>query len=283
LATLSLFGSGGPRVAIVRDADKFVTKHRSTLEDWTVKPAEDSALILVLNKLAANTKLFKVINKHGLCIKASPPTSGRSATPNASAVATWLVSWAKSRHGLTITKAQANIIVERSDDELGMLDCEVAKLALYANDAGKITDTIVRENVGGWRTHTMWEIADAIADGKANVAMEQIDHLLMAGQTCVGLVAQLSWSMRRYSMAAHLFQQAERCGRKAPLKSAIGQAGFHAGEAAAVEKRLIRMGRERAKGLLNGMVELDLQMKGTHSGETAARRALERFVFELCI
>ena len=50
--------------------------------------------------------------------------------------------------------------------EFGLLDQELAKLALYADKSGKVTEKLVQELGGGWRTQTAWELIDAALFGR---------------------------------------------------------------------------------------------------------------------
>ncbi len=113
----------------------------------------------------------------------------------------------------SIERSAGNVMIERIGFVFGLLDTELAKLALFAGEDGKVSDAIVHELVGGWRTKTVWEVADQIADGKVASAMEQLDRLFASGQNAIGIFAQLSWYFRRYGMAAHCIEQAERFGK----------------------------------------------------------------------
>ncbi len=273
LATRSLFDAGGGRLAIVRGADKFVTKNREALERWAENFAPDSSLVLELQTLAANTKLYKLIAKNGFLVNCTPPDE--------KAMQKWIIGWAKSKHGLQLSPRQSSLIMERIGAICGLIDCELAKLALFANSSGDVPDGRVAELVGGWRTQTAWELADAIADGRVALAIEQLDKLLMAGQNAIGLMAQLSWSLRRFGLAAQLVEQSERVDSRIPLSAALERAGFKPYEVAKAESRLKRIGRPRAKAMLAGLVDLDLKLKGSHSSDPRARLALEALIMKL--
>ncbi len=69
LCTVSLFNPSGPRVAIVEDADEFVTKNRDTVHDHIEKPRQHGVLILEVRKWASNTKLYKLVDKRGSIVR----------------------------------------------------------------------------------------------------------------------------------------------------------------------------------------------------------------------
>ena len=98
--------------------------------------------------------------------------------------------------------------------ELGLLDQELAKLALSAAGDKKITSEMVQKLVGGWRAKTTWDMLDLALEGKAAEALRQIDRLLAGGEAPVGLLAQISASLRRLATATRLILQAEAAGRR---------------------------------------------------------------------
>lgn len=282
LATLSLFSSDTGRVAIIKDIDgKFTSKNRDSLEKWTQSPASNTLMILQVPTLPGNTTLYKLIKKHGMVVQASLPVLKRFGNPpDTKAILAWLIQWAELQHELKLTKQQAGTIVERCGEDAGTMDSECAKLALFADSSRKVSNAIIDENVGGWRTRTMWEVADGIAEGRIGESLTQIDQLLIAGQAPIGLLAQLSWSLRRFSIAAHLVEQGERSQKRISLSQALESAGFRGFELKNAETRLRRIGRDRAKQTLHWLVELESQLKGSHSQDRASRLALETFVMK---
>ncbi len=280
LATLSLFDTDSRRVAIVSNADGLIKESREQLEKWFAHSAAGSLLILQVATFPSNTKLFKLADKHGWCITCTLITGGgKSKTANPSEVKKWIVNWGKSRHGLQLTSSQATLVLEAVGTDSGLLHQELAKLALYADKSGKLPDEQIRANVGSWRTRTMWEIADAIADGRVVDALQQLEKVFAAGEHPMAVVPQISWSLRRFGMAAQLIMQSKRTGRAVSLQAAISQSGFWGNDAKLAEGRLRRMGLRRAGKLLDWLLDLDLKLKGSHSQQDRAIFALE----ELCM
>jgi DNA polymerase-3 subunit delta len=70
-------------------------------------------------------------------------------------------------------------------------------------------------------------------------------------------------------------------GQRVVFSQILEKAGFRPYEVGKAEARLRRIGRSRAKELLSWLVELELQLKGSHSGEDRARLALEAFLLKL--
>jgi DNA polymerase-3 subunit delta len=274
LATRSLFDTEGRRAAKLRGGDGFVSANRDALERWLNKATVGSTLLLDLRTLASNTNLYKQIRKVGWLISAAEVKDAE--------LLDWILCWGQKRHSLYLTRPQGEVLVDRIGPVCGLIDCELAKLALFANAQGGVSDDRVHEVVGGWRTQTVWNLADWVAEAKIDQALEAIDKLVMAGQSAFGIAAQLSWSLRRYGTAAHLIEQMERMGQRPNLQQALERAGFRPFDIAKAEIRLRTIGRGRAKELLSWLVELEMQLKGSHSNEDRARQALESFLLRLC-
>jgi DNA polymerase III subunit delta len=285
LATASLFGGGGPRLVVLERADGFVSANRPKLEDYVAKPRASGVLVLEVDEWAANTRLYKAVDQSGLQIDCRPPTKGgKNKEPDEAAIARWIVAWSKSQHNVVLGTDAARHLLDLTGPVFGLLDQNLAKLALLVPAGAKATPEQVQEIIGGWRGKSIWELVDSAAAGDAAEALTQLDRLLQAGEHPLAFFGSLSWSLRRYAAATRAFQQAERAGRKIPLREALTIAGFRdwpAGSLAGAEKRLLQLGRKRAGKLYDWLLELDLALKGSHSPDDRARWALEQFVLRL--
>jgi DNA polymerase-3 subunit delta len=285
LSSASLFAAASPRLVILERADGFVTANRQRLEDYVAKPRPTSVLVLDVDEWPANTRLYKAVDQSGLQIDCRPPQKkGKSKDVDEGAIAKWIVAWGKSHHGVTLSADAAQHLLDLTGPSFGLLDQNLAKLALLVPAGSKVAAEQVQEIVGGWRGKTIWELVDAAAGGDAAAALTQLDRLLHAGEHPLALVGSLSWSLRRYAAATRIFQQAERAGRKIPLREALTQAGIRdwpIGNVAAAEKRLMQLGRRRAAQLYRWLIELDLALKGSHSQDERARWALEQLVLRM--
>jgi DNA polymerase III subunit delta len=285
LATVSLFGGGGPRLVVLERADAFVSANRQRLEEYVAKPRASSVLVLDVDEWAANTRLYKALDQSGLQIDCRPPQKkGKSKDIDEAAIVKWIVGWGKSQHGLALASDAAQHLLDLTGPVFGLLDQNLAKLSLLVPAGSKATAEQVQEIVGGWRSKSIWDLVDAATAGETADALAQLDRLLNAGEHPLALVGSLGWSLRRYAAATRIFQQAERTGRKMPLRDALMQAGFRdwpIGSLAAAEKRLLQLGRRRAGLLYRWLLELDLALKGSHSQNDRARWALEQLILRM--
>ena len=285
LSTRSLFGSGR-RFVLVDAADRFVSKFRSELEDYVKHPRATGALVLQVGTWPSNTRLFKSIDKQGLQVECRAPqkTSGRRKVPDERRLLDWLADWSARQHDAVLSPRAAELLLQLISANLGLLDQELAKLALFAGPGGEISPDMVRDVVGGWRTKTTWEMIDAATDGDAAEALRQLDNLLQSGENPLALFGSISWSLRRFAAATRLVQMAEQHGQRISLPAALERAGFKKWPHGAMDnaaRQLRQLRRERAGRLYQWLLETDLALKGSHSTPRRARFILEQLMVRL--
>ncbi|WP_417735641.1 DNA polymerase III subunit delta [Rosistilla oblonga] len=282
LQTGSLFSMGQPRSIVVRDADKFVSKYRAELEAYVAKPSSAGLLLLELKSFPGNTRLYKAINKTHLLVQCAIPTgSGRSTKPDLNKLKSFLCGFVAARHQCKLQKGAAETLVELSGTSLGLLDTDIAKLAVCVERGAPVTDDMVRKFVGGWRSKTTWEIIDAATEGNSGEALRQLDHLIASGEKAFALLPQISWSLRRLGLAAAAIDYAEKSGRRISLSDALQQAGFRPFDMKKAEAHLRKIGRPRAQRMLGWLLDADLKLKGTHSTDDRARWVLEELFLKM--
>src|SRR5687767_6666896 len=116
LRSFAMFG--GAKLVVVRDADAFISRFRTQLEDYVANPSPSGTLVLRLNSLPGNQKIHKAIAKVGKIEDCNAPSD----------VVRWVVDHGKSAHGITIGTDAARLLAELIGNDLGRLDGELAKL-----------------------------------------------------------------------------------------------------------------------------------------------------------
>ena len=270
LSTLTMFGDG-QRVVLVEDADTFVTKFRSELEDYAATPSQSSTLILLVSTFPSNTRLYKTVETSGQLIDCSP--LGEATIPK------WLAGWALTAHQLICDIAAAELLVDLIGTELGLLDQELAKLALVVPKGEKLTTTLVQDNVGSWRTRTTWEMLDLALAGNVPEAIRQLDMLMQAGENPVGILAQVAYSLRKLAAATQLILDAEKQGKRLQLPTALNQAGVKQFVIQKSETQLKQLGRHRGAKLLDWLLKADLDFKG--DSRIPPRMIIEQLILKI--
>lgn len=283
LATASLFDfdAGDKRTLVIRSADKFVSNHRGELEKYITAPGDSTRLVLELDSLASNTRLYKAADKDHLIVACGNATDSKLGV-TAATRRKFLTGYVAKRHQTALAASAADALVELLDEDIGMLDTEIAKLSLYVEVGGKIDETLVRNIVEGWKGKTVWQITDAIATGDAAEAIRQLDKLFTGGEKAIALLPQIAWSLRRLAMTTVVIEHRERTGRSWQFEDAMASAGIRRpSELQSAKAQLKSMGRPRAKQLLGWLLDADLRLKGTHSAEGRDRFMLEQLVLKL--
>lgn len=281
VATASLFDMDDKRTIVVRNADKFVSNHRPEIESFIAKPSGAARLILELDSLASNTRIYKALCKDQMLVACGSATDSKSGVTAASR-RKFLTGYVAKQRGTQLSKEAADALVDMLGDEIGMLDTEIAKLALYVEPGATIDEALVRDVVAGWQGKTVWQITDAIAAGDAAEAIRQLDKLMTGGQRPIALLPQIAWSLRRLGMATAVVEYMERSGRRWRLEDALSQAGVkRPADVSRATSQLKALRRERGKQLLPWLLDADLRLKGTHSAEGRDRFLLEQLVMKL--
>jgi DNA polymerase-3 subunit delta len=268
LSTLAMFGT--QRLVVIDEADDFVSRNREALENYVLRPGRSSILLLDVKSWPSNTRIYKAVDSHGLAVDCSVPPSAK--------LARWLIDWTRQAHKCQLSPSAADALVEMIGPELGLLDQELAKLALLVGSDMKITVEMVQKAVGGWRAKTTWEMLDLALEGDTAGALRQIDRLLASNEAPIGLLAQISSSLRRLAAATRLILQAEAAHRKIGIRPALQRANVKYFVEKA-EQQLRRLGRQRGSQLYRWLLEADLDLKG--DSQLPPRLVLERLIVRL--
>jgi len=167
LRSFAMFGGG--KLVIVRNADQFITRFRGQLEDYLAEPSTSSTLVLRVESLPSNQRIYKAIAKVGK-IQACAAPKGRD-------LPSWIISRAKSVHRLVVTPNAANLLADLIGADMGRLDNELAKLALQC-DGGTLDVADVSGSVAFQREQEMWSLTDALTAGDPAGALRRWRQLV---------------------------------------------------------------------------------------------------------
>lgn len=255
---------GPRRLVVVENAEPFVTKFRALLEKYVAEPSPHGVLALDVKTFAANTRLYKLVPAAGNIPCKAPPVY---KLPD------WCVAWSAARYGKKLPAAAARLLVELVGGDMGLLDQELAKLAIYAGKAGQIEAADVDQLVGLSREANTFRIFDALAEGKVGEALAILDRVFDQGEEPLRVLGAFSYQLRRLAQTARLMRQGLN------FYSAAEQAGIPAFAREQCERQLRAFGRARAERLYDWLVELDLGLKG--GSQLPPRTLMERLLVRL--
>lgn len=252
---------GGRRVIIVDDAEPFVSRYRETLEKL-VQRELTGVLVLLMEKWASNTHLAKAL-PHDALISCEAPKPRQ--------LIAWCQARAQKQYGKKLPADAAELLVELGGGDLGILEQELNKLAVYVGDRDTITSQDVDKLVAGNRVQTVWQILDALGQGNVASALVILDRLLEQGEEPLAILGALSWQLRKVARVARLLAQGT------PETQALLRVGVPTWQRERVLALLRRLGR-RALRVYDGLLQTDLQIKSTHM---SPRLALETLLVRL--
>jgi DNA polymerase-3 subunit delta len=255
--TVSLLGSR--RIVIVDDADPFISEHRQALERYCADAFDGGSLILLCNSLPKNTRLYRIIEKHGAIVACDPP-KGRALQP-------WIEGRARTRHGKRIGAEGAQRLREHVGDEPGILDAELAKLAAYVGDRPEITPADISALTGHHREEKVFGLIDAMLAGNTAAALRDWEQVWATDRAAPGrAIAGLAWAVRR-------LLEVHRDWRRGVSMYALAKRMFT--DANALQRRLERLSPERLEQFQRDLLDADLAVK---TGLSKVDVAIEKFI-----
>jgi DNA polymerase-3 subunit delta len=252
------------RLVVVENADPFVTKFRAALEKYVAQPASKGVLVLDVKSWPANTRLAKLLEADAAI---------ECKTPNTAKLASWCSQWVSARHGKQLANTAANLLVSLVGPDMGLLDQELTKLAIYVGTAAKIESSDVDKLVGCSREENTWKIFDAVSEGRPKEALAILERLFDQGQDPLAVLGAFTFQLRRLAQVARLTEQGQS------LASAMDRLGLPPFAKRGCEHQLRHLGRRRAERLYDWLIEVDLGLKG--SSQLPPRTLLERLVLQL--
>jgi DNA polymerase III delta subunit len=124
---------------------------------------------------------------------------------------------------------------------------------------------------------------DLALEGKTAAAIRQLDMLILAGENAVGILAQISSTLRKLAAATEHILSAERQGSKPLVKSALERVGVKSFFLGKTEKQLLHLGRHRGAKLSKWLLQLDLALKGYELDSREDCRSDPRVLLETLI
>jgi DNA polymerase-3 subunit delta len=252
------------RIVMVDGADPFVTRYRAQLEKCIDKLPASGVLVLDVKTWAANTRLAKMVSNDAAIVCKAPP---------AYKLAPWCTEWAQTQHQKQLPATAAGLLVDLVGADMGLLDQEILKLAIYVGERKKIDAADVDRLVGNNRTESTWKIFDALGAGQAPEALDILDRALDKGEEPLKIMGAFSMQLRRLAQAARLATQGTN------LRAALAQVGVPPFGIDSAERQLRHLTRRRALRVYDWLLEVNMDLRG--GSLLSERTLLERFLLRL--
>jgi DNA polymerase-3 subunit delta len=166
------------------------------------------------------------------------------------------------RQGVRLGRGVAELLADRTGPQLLLLRNEIAKLALLAGEGKSVTREHVAAGTASLAEAPIWDLTDAIGEGRAADALGVLGKLLSAGAPGPVVLGSLTSHFRRLMRVAH--------------GAAVAGPPFVRKK---LETQARRYGPRRLRGSLDALHQTDLALKG--AGALRPELALERLVIAL--
>lgn len=181
---------GGARFLWVRHAEALPSGAAlGSLLQYLERPVETTLLVLTASKLDKRLKLTTACAEAGRVVEFAP-LSGN-------ALVAQVIRQGKE-HGLGLTRDAAEGLVALVGEDLGELDGELAKLALFGvGEGGEISGEELRTLVARSRDINAFALADALDGSRPGPALRSWLTLRSGGGDVMGAAAILGWRLRQ--------------------------------------------------------------------------------------
>lgn len=253
------------RLVILRDADPFITRYRSELEDYVDQPATTGVLVLECKSLPGNTRLAKRIAAIGQVVKCDPV--------NARTAPGWLKDRCRAGYGKQLDSHAAAVLCDQIGTELGLLDAELQKLAVYVGERPKITASDVEALGGRCREEQVWGILSAVAAGHPAEAIAIWEDVWQTDRAASArAIAGIAFTVRRL-LAAKRAQEAGAGVDELRKVMMIWR------DDQRLQRELGAFTIGQIEKMLCLLLEADVAAK---TGQATVRSSVEAFIIEMC-
>ncbi|MHC4394047.1 MAG: DNA polymerase III subunit delta [Planctomycetota bacterium] len=191
------------RVVLIKNADKFISDNRESLEKYFDNPCPTGILLLTVSSWASNTKLAKKLPKVGKLISITQPKPWQ--LPGR------LSEYATDAHDKKLSRNAAELLIELTGDNLSQLYSEIDKLALYADAEKSITTEHIESLIGHNRLFNAFTVIDAIVDGNAAKATNRLRNMFAEDKSAeYTVVGAFAFHFRRLFNAKDLLEKGLR-------------------------------------------------------------------------
>jgi DNA polymerase-3 subunit delta len=183
------------RLVVLREGDgrggKLDASWTDAIEGWvaSAEAASSAVLVVVVEKADRRSRWVKVFAGPSARIDCDPPKGARE-------VAKFLKQEA-ARQGVTLAPGAAGLLAERVGPQLLMLRQEIEKAGLLAGPGATIERSHVESSVADVAEEPIWDLTDAIGQGKTADALDLLGRLLHHGAAAPAILGALAAHFRR--------------------------------------------------------------------------------------
>ena len=155
----------------------------------TLEGGEGSVLVVTAPKADRRQRWVKAFAEPSSVVACEPPKNRRGVVA--------FVKGEAARQGVKLGSGAPEALAERIGPQLMMLRQEIGKVALLAGPGAEVTRAHVAESTSDVAEEPIWELTDAIGEGRAAAALRVLDKLLGGGAAPPALLGSLANHFRK--------------------------------------------------------------------------------------
>ncbi len=268
LAIANTFPINSPRRMIwIHNADQ-LKDERGLFLGYFANPSETTLLVFIAEKPDMRKKFFSTLKKKATLMHCPRPRDGE--------VPAWIRRAAK-KNGLDLSEEVTWFLKEHLGRDLLAIHQEIEKLALFcAGENGSETKIvsieIAQEIIGAGRSHTIFELTDALGNKNGEKALILLGKLLSEGAHPLFILTMLVRLWRQMAIAKTLIDsgQAQAVAKRVPMPPSLLQRFL---------RQLKQWQQDEIQKAFEQALSVDSQLKG---GSLPARIVLETLLLDLC-
>ena len=268
LRTQSFFSDR--RLVIVEEADKFVEEHFNAIAQFVESPSTGNVLTLVVERLNKNSSFRKLAIRHGEVF--SP------RTPQTPEILSWVEREVRSRKKQIAPRAIEGIL-ERTGENLSLLEMEIEKLCIYVGEKPLIEEEDVQNLIGRNIEFDVYALIDALLNGNGERAFEALEQIFTQAKkkedVAVEIVGRMAKHLRKLEDALRDLR------RGVSEEEVVKGTGLPLRSHEKFRRQLSQVDEELLGQLRKMLLEADLAVKmGQMKGELAFEVLVGRFLEE---
>lgn len=252
------------RFVLVRHLEAMPAAELEKLLPYLAKPAPETCLLMLANKLEGRGKFAKAAKKAKVWVDAKPPRANEMRG---------IVNAEARTRGHKMQGAAAGSLADAVGADLAAMDDALERLSLYVGEGQPITEQDVEACVSHIAGDSIWVLVDAVSAKNARLALSTAGGLLADREHPLRILSMVARQLRTVAKMRDALQSGLR-PQEAAQKA--GAPPFKARELSNAAKRFDRAGITRAMQLV---AQADLELKGS---KTPGPRVLERTLLDLC-
>lgn len=253
--------AGHKLVVVDSAADLLNDDTRPMFERYAEAPAEGATLVLRSERWYPG-KLDKKVAEVGVVMKCDHIADHQAVN--------WACKRASAKHGATLDRAAAQLLVDRIGPDLVRLDTELGKLA-GSRGGGVIDEAAVRELVGQSREEEIWSIQGDLLSRDPTIALGRLREAIEVSRTPTVLISYAMVDLaRKLSAMSRAIERGDKGDTAKALKLWSGSQG-------PIERAAAALGSRELGTLMLEAIEADAASKSGGDPERLLERLALRF------